>query len=167
MSDIEKVAEGVVVIIHFTLKDESGKVLDTSDGDEPMPYLHGYDNIVPGLEAALEDKKVGDKLSVVVPPEEGYGFKSGAADQAIPRDSFPADMEVEPEMQFFGEGDEGMVPIWVTRVTDDTVYITLDHPLAGASLHFDVEVVALRAANAEELEHGHPHGLTGEEGHDH
>lgn len=165
MTDIKQVEEGAVVIIHFTLKDEAGQVLDTSDGQEPMPYLHGYDNIVPGLEAALDGKKVGESISVVVPPEEAYGFKSGAPDQAVPRNSFPVEMEIEPEMQFFGEGDEGMVPIWVTKVTDEVVYITLDHPLAGEKLHFDVEIVAIRPANTEEKEHGHPHGLTGEEGH--
>lgn len=167
MENTAEVAEGKVVIIHFTLRDEAGEVLDTSDGDEPMPYLHGYDNVVPGLEAALEGKRVGEKLSVVVPPEEAYGFPSGVADQAVPREEFPDDVEIEEGMEFYGEGDEGMVPIWVTRVTDDTVFITMDHPLAGQSLHFDVEIVAIRDANEDEIEHGHPHGLTGDDGHHH
>lgn len=167
MTAPETIADGLVAIIHFTLKNDAGEVLDTSEDDDPMPYLHGAENIVPGLEAALTGRRVGDTFSVTVAPEEAYGPRSGAKDQAVPREEFPDDMEVEPEMQFFTEGDGGLIPVWVTRVTDDTVYITLDHPLAGETLHFDISVVGIREATADEKDHGHPHGLDGDEDHHH
>ncbi len=156
-----------VVIMHFTLRDADGEVLDTSEGEEPMPYLHGADNIVPGLERKLTGKKVGDKLKVEVDPADAYGAASGAQDQRVPRDNFPDDMEIEEGMQFYTEGEDGMVPLWVTRSTPDAVYVTMDHPLAGKTLHFEVEIVGIREPNEDELDHGHPHGISGDEGHDH
>lgn len=167
MSDSTIIEDGKVVIMHYTLTDDAGEVLDSSVDDEPMPYLHGADNIVPGLERALSGKSVGEKLKVTVAPEDAYGESSGAKDQRVPRDSFPEDMEVEDGMQFFTEGPAGVVPVWVTRSTPDAVYITLDHPLAGKTLHFEVEVIGVRDANEEELDHGHPHGISGDEGHHH
>ena len=166
MSD--RVGDGKVVLFHYTLTDVEGHELDSSQGDEPMCYLHGAANIVPGLEEALEGKEVGDKLSVEVPPEKAYGERQETDPQPLPRDAFPADMTVEVGMQFFAEGPSGEpTPIWIERVEDDAVYIDVNHPLAGETLRFDVEIVRIRDANAEERDHGHPHGPDGTSGHRH
>lgn len=164
----DSIQDGKVVIMHYTLKNDEGEVLDSSVDAEPMPYLHGADNIVPGLEAALAGADIGQRVNVTVAPADGYGERSGVPDQGVPRDQFPAEMEIEPEMQFIADADDGqMIPVWVTRVTADEVYLTTDHPLAGENLHFEVEVVALRDPTPSEVEHGHPHGLDGTEEHDH
>ena len=122
-------------------------------------YLHGADNIVPGLEKELAGKGVGDKLQVVVSPEEGYGPKQATKPQAVPRLAFPKGASIEVGMSFLVEGPNAQpMPVWVSKVQGPTVYIDTNHPLAGVTLHFDVEVVGVREATAEELEHGHPHG---------
>jgi FKBP-type peptidyl-prolyl cis-trans isomerase SlyD len=150
------------VAIHFTLTLDSGEVVDSSDGQAPMFYLHGHGNIVPGLEQALEGKAVGEKLTVVVPPEDGFGERHPAGVQEVPRSDFPEDIEFYVDMQLAFEGDEGQVaPGWVKQFTDDVVTIDLNHPQAGECLHFDVEIKEIRDATPEELEHGHPHGPGG------
>lgn len=159
------VAPGKVVSLHYTLRDPDGDVIDSSDGGEPLAYLHGAGNIVPGLERQLAGKKIGDKLAAVVPPEEGYGVPEGPGPQAVPRASFPDDVELEEGLQFFARGPGGeTIPLWVVEVDGDTVLVDGNHPLAGVTLHFDVEVVGLRDATADEQAHGHPHG---EGGHHH
>ncbi len=153
------IREDVVVSIQYTLRDAKGQVLDTSDASEPLVYLHGYENIVPGLEDALDGKKVGDKVKAVVAPEDGYGEKTGEVER-VPRDAMPPDIEVG--MDLLAEDEDGdVIPFWVVAIEGDEVVVTPDHPLAGVELHFDVEVVALRAATKEELDHGHPHGPDG------
>jgi FKBP-type peptidyl-prolyl cis-trans isomerase SlyD len=153
------VAAGKVISIHYTLKDEDGEVLDSSDGGQPLAFIHGAGNIVPGLERQLTGKQVGDKLAAVVPPEEGYGVPEGPGPQPVPRSAFPPDVELESGLQFLARGprDES-IPLWVVEVMDDTVLVDGNHPLAGVTLHFDVEVVGVRDATAEEKAHGHPHG---------
>jgi FKBP-type peptidyl-prolyl cis-trans isomerase SlyD len=157
----ELVAADKVVSFHYTLRDKDGTVLDSSEKDEPMAYLHGADNIVPGLERAMVDKQVGDKFDVTVAPGDGYGERvDGQA--VVPRTSFPSDVELEVGMRLFAEGDDGEgFPIWITALTDDQVSIDPNHPLAGVELHFAVEITAIRAATPDELEHGHPHGPDG------
>jgi FKBP-type peptidyl-prolyl cis-trans isomerase SlyD len=163
---MDTIEDGVVVIMHYTLKNDQGEVLDSSDGGDALPYLHGASNIVPGLEKALTGKAVGDALDVIVTPEEGYGLSNPAMVQEVPREAFPPDAEVEPGAQFLMQGDNGQpIPIWITGVTDDTVTIDANHPLAGQALHFSVKVESLRAPTDEEKTHGHPHGLTGTETH--
>lgn len=164
------VQTGKVVSMHYTLRTADGEELDTSRGDEPMLYLHGHDNIVPGLENGLEGKSVGFAAIIVVTPEEGYGEDDGEAPQAVPRDAFPEDLEIEEGMSFVVENDQGEhIPVWVASVDENAVYLDTNHPLSGVELHFDVEIVAIRDATAEELHHGHPHGAdgTGGHGHDH
>jgi len=164
MTEPDRVANGQVVTLRYRLTGEDGKLLDDS-GDEGMDYLHGAENIVPGLEKALADHVVGDKLSVVVQPDEGYGRRVGAP-QRVPRDSFPDDVELEPGMQFVAEDAKGRpVPVWVVAVTQAEVEIDANHPLAGAVLKFDVEVVAIRPATSDEIAHGHPHGPDGHHHH--
>ncbi len=161
MSDI--VAENKVVLFNYTLRDSDGNEIDSSDGD-PMPYLHGAQNIVPGLEKEMTGKKVGDSFEVVVSPADGYGEVSGAPPQKVERDAFPDG--VEEGMPFMLETpDGGVVTIWVTSVTDSHIEFTTDHPLAGEELHFAIQITGIRDATADEIDHGHPHGPDGHSHH--
>lgn len=158
------VADGLVVSIHYTLTDDDGDVVDSSEGQEPLAYLHGHSNIVPGLEQALLGKQVGDRLKAVVAPADGYGEFDPAGEERVPRDAFPEDIELEPGMQFTATGPDGAVsPVWIAGLEGDEVLVDMNHPLAGQTLHFDVEVVAIRTATPEELDHGHPHGADGDD----
>lgn len=162
------IATDMVVGIHYTLKNGAGDVLDSSSGADPLLYLHGHDNIVPGLERKLTGKAIGDKLNVTVQPADGYGERDPRGEQRVPREAFPADVTLEQGMQLALRDPSGaVVPLWIARVEPDVVHIDLNHPLAGEVLHFDVEVVSIRAATSEELEHGHPHGPDGHEHHHH
>ncbi len=156
MSDTT-ITTGKVVFFHYTLTNDTGEVIDSSRGRDPMPYLHGASNIVPGLEKQLEGKALGAKLVAVVAPEEGYGLRQGDP-MPVPKDQFPDEMEIMPGMQFFGEDPEGRkFPLWIAKVEDEQVLVDLNHPLAGVTLNFDVEVMSMRDASDEEKEHGHPH----------
>jgi FKBP-type peptidyl-prolyl cis-trans isomerase SlyD len=160
MSNPSSIQDGVVVSIEYTLKDGDGDVLDKSDGN-PLAYLHGADNIVPGLERELVGKGIGDKLEVEVPPALGYGERMGPGPQPIERSSFPADAPLQPGMNFLIETEDGHMPLWIIEVRDDVVLVDGNHPLAGVTLHFSVEVVEMREASEEEVAHGHPHGPGG------
>jgi FKBP-type peptidyl-prolyl cis-trans isomerase SlyD len=163
-----KVGDGKVVLFHYTLKNDAGDVLDTSDGSEPLFYLHGAGNIVVGLEEQLAGRSVGDKLSATVPADKGYGVSMGPGPQPVERSAFPEGVELEVGMQFHAEAPDGSpLTLWVTALEDDTVLVDANHPLAGVTLHFDIEVTAVRDATEEELAHGHPHGPDGTAGHEH
>lgn len=149
---------GQVVELSYVLKNSTGEELDRADQNDPLAYLHGHGNIVPGLEDALEGLKVGDKKSVVVPPDEGYGEVNPDLRLKIDRSHFPKDQKIEPGMQFVAEMGGGHVPFLVHKVEGDMVFVDGNHPLAGETLHFDVEVIGVRDATKEELEHGHVHG---------
>lgn len=161
------IAADTVVGLRYVLRNSTGETLDRSEDDDPLLYLHGHSNIVPGLERALDGKATGDKLVVVVAPEDGYGAREAGAERKVPRGAFPDDVELEVGMELVMEdtktGDEQ--PFWIKAVGADTVTIDLNHPLAGVELHFDVEVLSVRAATAEELDHGHPHGPGGHHHH--
>lgn len=160
------IAQNMVVSFHYTLKNDGGEVLDESSGDEPMMYLHGHDNIVPGLERKLTGRKVGDKLEVVVDPADGYGERDPRGKQEIPRAAFPDDAPIEVGISFVIQTPDGdVVPMWIVGIDGDRVSCDLNHPLAGERLHFAVEVMAVRDATSEELEHGHPHGPGGHHHH--
>jgi len=155
------IAENKVVTLHYTLTDDEGTVIDKSD-DGSFLYLHGASNIIPGLENALTGKALGDELKVAVSPEEGYGERDDARLESVPREMFPTDAKVEAGMQFHAEGPEGeMMTVTVAGVEGDMVSIDGNHPLAGVQLNFDVKVIEIRDASAEELEHGHVHGPGG------
>ncbi|MGV9664824.1 FKBP-type peptidyl-prolyl cis-trans isomerase [Nocardia niigatensis] len=159
------IAADKVVSIEYTLKADDGEVLDTSVGEAPLVYLHGADNIVPGLEQALEGKSTGDELVVVVEPEDAYGEYLAELVSAVPRDMFQGVDELEPGMEFHAEAPDGDSQIVTVRQIDgDEVTIDANHPLAGQRLHFTVKVVDIRDASEDELAHGHPHG---EDDHDH
>jgi FKBP-type peptidyl-prolyl cis-trans isomerase SlyD len=160
-----KIAHEKVVSIHYTLTNSEGTVLDSSSGGDPLAYLHGFGNIIPGLESALEGKATGDKLSVTVEPEQGYGARDERLVQAVPRSAFKGVEELAPGMQFQAQGPQGNRLVVVTQVADSEVTVDANHPLAGQTLHFDVEISEIRDATAEELEHGHVHGPGGHHHH--
>jgi FKBP-type peptidyl-prolyl cis-trans isomerase SlyD len=153
-----KIGNNAVVSLQYKLTNNAGEVLDSSEGDEPLVYLHGSDSIIPGLENALTGKSVGEQLQVTIPPEEGYGDFDDTLIQVIPRDAFEGIDEIQPGMQFQAENPEGQLQIvCVKEIADDGVTIDANHPLAGEVLNFDVTVELVRKATAEELEHGHVH----------
>ena len=160
--------DGRVGLLVYTLRDDEGEVLDRNDASDPLPYLHGAQNIVPGLEQALAGAKVGDRLEVSVPPEKGYGLREEGATLDVPRAQFPPNVEIVPGMHFFAHGpDGGHEVIWVTEVAAEVVKVDRNHPLAGVTLNFEVEVVGIREATDDERAHGHPHGPDGTSGHGH
>ena len=159
------IAENSVASIHYTLTDNEGKVIDSSEGQEPLAYLHGAGNIIPGLEKALVGKAVGDKFKVSIPAAEAYGVRDDNMVQELPSNMFSGIDKIEVGMEFHAETEHGLQVVTVTKVDGDNVTIDGNHPLAGVDLTFDVEVADVRAASAEELEHGHAHGAGGHHHH--
>jgi FKBP-type peptidyl-prolyl cis-trans isomerase SlyD len=153
-----------VVTFHYTLKDDAGEVIDTSDGGDPLAYLHGHGNLVAGLERELTGKVAGDKLNVKVTPQEGYGEYDAAMVQRVPRRQLKGIPKIYVGMKLHAQTQEGPREVTVTQVLGDTVTIDANHPLAGKNLNFDIDITGVREATAEELEHGHVHG---EHGHHH
>ena len=152
------VAKDTVVAIDYTLKNREGELIDSSEG-EPLEYLHGHHQIVPGLEKALEGAKDGDTRNVVVGADEGYGARDEQAVFAVQRAMFPPDAELIAGTTFIGRDTHGnAVPVTVVAVQGEQVTIDANHPLAGEELHFEVTIRTVRAATAEELTHGHVHG---------
>jgi FKBP-type peptidyl-prolyl cis-trans isomerase SlyD len=153
------IADKHVVSIHYTLTDDDGETLDSSAGRDPLMYLHGASNIIPGLESALTGKDVGDKVQVTVEPADAYGEVDAELVQRVPREAFEGIEQIEPGMQFEARSPEGGSQVVVVKeVADDGVVIDGNHPLAGQTLHFDVSVEEVRAATDEEVAHGHVHG---------
>ena len=155
------IAKDSVVSIHYTLKDDSGAVIDSSAGSDPLTYLHGHGNIVSGLENALEGKEIGNKIAVTVPPAEGYGDYNKDLVQKVPLRSLKGIPNVRVGMQLQAQTEHGTRVVTVTHVQSDMVTIDGNHPLAGKPLNFDVEVTEVRPATEEELSHGHVHGPGG------
>jgi FKBP-type peptidyl-prolyl cis-trans isomerase SlyD len=155
------VAEKKVVHIDYTLKTDKGEVVDASEG-EPLAYLHGTGQIVPGLERALAGLEVGAAIDVIVEPADGYGDRDPEGVFGIPRTAFPPEAELEVGASFVGEDEEGhSLPVRVIAIENDTIVVDANHPLAGERLHFHVDVRAVRDATLEELTHGHAHGGDG------
>jgi FKBP-type peptidyl-prolyl cis-trans isomerase SlyD len=148
------------VTFHYKLRDDEGTELDSSEGAEPLTYLHGEGNIVPGLEKALEGKQPGDEVKAKVSPEEGYGVRDEANIRNVPRRKLP-EGKIQPGMRVRLQTNQGQIVALVTAIQGDYVTVDTNHPLAGMNLHFDVKVVEVRDATAEELEHGHVHGPGG------
>ncbi|MEI8297281.1 MAG: peptidylprolyl isomerase [Pseudomonadota bacterium] len=156
-----QVARDAVVVIHYTLKNDAGEVLDSSAGADPLAYIQGGGNIIPGLEEALEGKQAGDKFDVSIPAEKAYGVHDKSLIQQVPRRSFQTGTDVKAGMRFTAQTEHGPRQVVVTRVTGDMVSVDGNHPLAGQALHFAVELIEVRAASAEEMSHGHVHGPGG------
>jgi FKBP-type peptidyl-prolyl cis-trans isomerase SlyD len=169
---VDTITDGVVVSMTYLLTVD-GEEVGNAGADEPLEYLHGAENIVPGLEAALEGKRVGDKVHVVVPPEDAYGEYDDDEIDEFDLGEIPGGENLEEGMIVEVEDDDGYVYIGtVIEVDDEAVVVDFNPPLAGKTLTFDVEVLSIREADAEEKDHGHPHSLSGfyedeDEGHDH
>lgn len=155
-----QIAKEKVVSIHYTLKDNKGAVLDSSIGDHPLMYIQGIGSLIPGMEEGLEGKQKGDKLEIKVSPEKGYGIRDERMVQTLPRSAFGT-QKVEKGMQFHAGTNQGSQVVTVTEVGRDTVTVDGNHPLAGQELNFSVEVMDVRNATKEELDHGHVHGPGG------
>lgn len=152
------VADDVVVSMDYTLT-VNGEILDSSEGEEPLEFLQGHQNIVPGLERELYGMKVGESKQVKVEPEDGYGLVDKDAFLEISRNEFPEDIPLEPGVELDLRDDDGeIMSATIASVEGDMVLLDLNHPLAGATLDFDVKITGLRLPSAEELEHGHVHG---------
>ncbi|HZI06769.1 MAG TPA: peptidylprolyl isomerase [Archangium sp.] len=159
-----QIAKDSVVSIDYRLHLGDGKIIDESEPGDPLVYLHGYEEIVPGLEKALEGKKAGESLKVEVAPQDGYGEYDPDGVEEVPREDFPPDMELEAGGIVSATDEDGDdVEFLVKEVRPKTVVIDFNDPMAGKTLHFEVTVREVRAATQEELEHGHAHGP----GHEH
>jgi FKBP-type peptidyl-prolyl cis-trans isomerase SlyD len=160
------IANDSVVSFHYTLRDDTGVVDESSEGGSPVVYLHGRSSIVPGLESELTGKKSGDKVTAVVAPEQGYGLRNENAVQRVPLKHLATRGPITPGQMVVVNTREGGRQARVLKVGHFNVDLDLNHPLAGRTLTFDVEIVDVRAATEEELAHGHAHGPHGH-GHDH
>lgn len=152
-----QITKHTVAAIHYTLTDNDGNILDSSNGREPLHYIQGIGNLILGMEEGMEGKKKGDKFQIKVSPEKGYGVKDPAMMQKVPMKAFGGEA-VTPGMKF--HTNEGHV-VTVTEVINDIVTVDANHALAGVELNFDVEVLEVRLASAEEISHGHVHGAGG------
>lgn len=149
-----EISDNRVVSIHYTLTNDEGETLDSSREREPLSYLHGAGNIVPGLEAALSGKEVGDEFKAEVPPAKGYGEHNEAMVQQVPTSAFQGVPEIKPGMQFRAEGPQGATLVTVREVGEESVTVDGNHPLAGKTLHFAVEVTDVREATSDEMTNG-------------
>ncbi|MFA5625388.1 MAG: peptidylprolyl isomerase [Bradymonadales bacterium] len=146
-----------VVSIVYVLTNSSGELLDLSTHEKPMRYMHGHGNIIRGLEKALEGKAIGDHLEVDVAPEDAYGLRDGEP-QAVPKSIFPEGTEFKIGAGMMAKSEDGKpFPLWIVKMDEENVYVDGNHPLAGQTLHFSVDVVAMRAATEDELKDGVPH----------
>jgi FKBP-type peptidyl-prolyl cis-trans isomerase SlyD len=160
---MSNVTKGKVVGFAYHLRNSQGETLDESS--DPMEYLHGYHNIIPGLEKEMEGLKIGDKKSVVVPPAEGYGEYDEKLVYEIPRTNFPPDEELVPGSQFRADTENGPVALFVQEIVGENVIMNGNHPLAGETLNFEIEIHTIREASKDEMEHGHSHGPDGHHHH--
>ena len=155
-----------VVFFHYTLTLEGGEEVDSSRGGDPFAYLHGHGNIVPGLEKELVGKDAGDSVKAVVSPEEGYGVEDPALNLRVPKEAFPPEAlaDLAPGMMFQSQHPDDPnqeIILRVVQIDGPAVFVTGNHPLAGKTLHFDVEIVSIREASLEEMAHGHVNGPGG------
>jgi len=159
-----KVADNAVVVIDYTLTDNDGEVIDSSEGAGPLAYLHGMGNIITGLEEALLGKEAGDEVKASIEPAKAYGERHEDMKQDVPKELFGGIDNIELGMQFQSETDQGPIMVTVVGIEEEMITVDGNHPLAGVNLNFDVKIREVREASEEELEHGHVHG---ENGHHH
>jgi FKBP-type peptidyl-prolyl cis-trans isomerase SlyD len=153
-----QVANDTAVSIHYTLTNDAGEVLDSSIGQETLDYLHGTGNIISGLEGAITGKSIGDKFKIRIEPADAYGEIHEDRVQVISRDMFEGIDDIQVGMQFHADVSHGPGVVTVVSINDDDITIDGNHPLAGIALTFDVEVIDIRPATSEEMDHGHIHG---------
>ena len=157
------IEQNCVVSIDYTLKNDAGETLDSSDGKAPLAYLHGHNNLIRGLESALQGRQTGDSFEVSIAPEEAYGMPNEQLVQEVPRSAFQGVDNIEPGMRFQTSAEGGAMMVRVTAVNEDSVTIDGNHDLAGQTLHFSVNIKEVRQATEQEIQHGHVH----DGGHDH
>lgn len=156
-----QITKDAVALIHYTLTDDEGKTIDSSAGGEPLAYIHGNGNLIPGLERELEGKGEGDQLDVKITPADGYGEFDKALIQQVPRRALKGVGDLHVGMQLHAQSEHGVRAVTITHLQGDMVTLDGNHPLAGKNLNFKVEIVDVRAATEEELAHGHVHGPGG------
>lgn len=156
-----QIADRSVASFHYTLTNDAGEVLDSSEGNEPMAYLHGSGNIIPGLEKAMAGRQAGDAFDVTVAPAEGYGERDPKRVERVPRRNLKGIANPKVGMQLQANGPHGPQVVTITHVAGDVVTIDANHALAGETLHFKVNITNVREATEEELSHGHVHGAGG------
>ena len=159
-----QIAERTVASFHYTLTNDAGDVIDSSSGHAPLTYLHGAGNIVPGLEKAMLGRLAGDSFQVVVTADEGYGQPNPMLIQVVPRSAFQGIDELAVGMEFQAHTPQGPMSVAIARIEGEEITVDGNHPLAGKTLHFAIEVTEVREASVEEVLHGHVHG---EGGHHH
>lgn len=165
---VSVVGKDMVVKFNFILRDEAGNTVDSSDDDEPMAYLHGHGQIVPGLERAMNGRNVGEIFEVRVPASEGYGDRNPDGVFEVARTKLPPDITPEVGMDLASQLPDGtFVQLHIIQVKPDAITVDANHPFAGMNLHFRVQVVEVRAATDEEIEHGHAHEGATAHGHAH
>lgn len=153
-----KIADDSVVAIHYTLTNAGGQTLDSSDGREPLSYMHGRGGLIPGLERELDGKQVGDTFDAVIQPEDGYGHPHPDLVQEVPLEALAQIENLQVGMQLQSQGQDGRVQVLVVEaISDESATLNANHALAGEVLHFNVSVEGVRAATEEELQHGHAH----------
>lgn len=151
------IAVDTVPSVIFVLSNDAGEVLDLATHESPMRYLHGHGAILRGLEKALDGATVGKRFHVDVPPEDGYGLREGEP-QAVPKSLFPEGTQFKVGAGMMAKSEDGKpFPLWIVSIDDENVYVDGNHPLAGQTLHFDVEVVSVRKATQDELKDGRVH----------
>lgn len=160
-----KIGKGCVVRMNYTLRDESGVTIESSEGREPLTYLHGLGHLIPGLEKTLDGSQAGLKTTVTVRPQDAYGEKDPQAVIRAERSDFPEGLTLEPGVEVQAETPDGPITFIVMSLDGADVVLDANHPLAGKTLTFDVEVLEVREATADELAHGHVHGPGGAHGH--
>ena len=156
-----KIEKNKVVTINYTIRNDDGSVVDSTSDGSPFLYLQGHQNIIPGLENQLEGKAKGDSFKVSIPPKHGYGEKNPNLIQEIPKGQFPEPSELQVGMQFQADTPDGPMILTILEINESSVKVDGNHPLAGQALHFEVEVMELREATDEEIQHGHVHGEGG------
>jgi len=156
-----QIEKNKIVMIDYKLTDKNGELIDTSEGREPLAYLHGNGGLIPGLEEELEGKSINDSFTVSIPPEKAYGMRDDSLLQTIPRQQFENNDQLQIGMQFQAQYEHGVQLLTITKIEGDNVTVDGNHPLAGEILNFDVTVKEVRDATADELEHGHAHGPGG------
>lgn len=156
------IAQNKIVTFNYTLKDDTGNVLDSTEGSTPFSFLSGNGQILPKLENAMEGMLVGSKKNVKISAPDAYGTYNENAVQQVDRTNFPENTDLQPGMQFVANSPEGnQMPFIISEVQDNNIKIDFNHPLAGKNLEFDVELIDIRDATAEEIAHGHAHGAGG------
>lgn len=156
-----KITKNTVVSFDYTLKNDTGTILDSSAGREPLVYLHGIGALIPGLENKLEGLEAATKLEVVIQPEDAYGKRMDELMQKVPKAGFQGDEEMQVGMQVQLDTENGPMVATVSAIEGEEVTLDLNHPLSDVVLHFDVEIKDVRMATADEIDHGHAHGVGG------